>query len=307
MTHEGSALCPLCASAAVELVETLPRPRVNELYAKGYGVEDAVSRSLSYLKCNCCHLGFFSPAEAGGEDLYERLQGFDWYYMADKWEYAEALKFIGPEDAVLEVGSGRAAFATYIGKDRYTGLEFNLQAINRAKRAGVHLIKEPVDAHASHGYSYDVVVSFQVLEHVSDPAGFLRGCIDCLRPGGKLIVAVPADDGFVGRAVNDTLNMPPHHVTRWPDATLEKVASLFGLELQTLVQEPVAAIHSEWAGKVQYETRMRDALGMAPRALDRSLAARIVSRVAAFLSAHFPTALTDQRGHTVLAVYRKNS
>lgn len=306
MTNKTSIVCPLCGSGAVEELETLPQARVNELYAKGYGVENAVSRSLTYFKCNSCKLRFFSPPEAGGEGLYERLQTYDWYYMADKWEYAEALKFIGPEDTILEVGSGRAAFAGYVGKERYTGLEFNLQAIKRAKEAGVHLIKEPVDAHAAQGHAYDVVVSFQVLEHVSDPEGFLRGCVDCLRPGGKLIVAVPADDSFVGRAVNDILNMPPHHVTHWPDATLEKLASLFGLELSALVYEPIAEYHSEWAGKVQYESRIRGALGMAPRVLDRSLPARLVSRVAAFLARRFPPALTDERGHTVLAIYRKD-
>lgn len=305
MNEKPLIVCPLCLSESVDEIETLSRKQINESYKKNFDIRNAVSRSVTYFKCNSCQLRFFSPPEAGGEDLYERLQTYDWYYMADKWEYDEALNFINPENTILEVGSGRAAFAEYVGKERYTGLEFNDQAIMRAENAGVHLIKEPVNTHAAHGHSYDVVVSFQVLEHVSDPAGFLRGCVDCLRPGGKLIIAVPAYDGFVGRAVNAILNMPPHHVTHWPDATLEKLASLFGLELLTLVHEPIAEYHSEWARTVQYEARIRVALGMAPRILDRSLLARLVNRVGACLAKLSPSALIDVCGHTVLAVYRK--
>ena len=73
--------------------------------------------------------GFFSPLETGGAVLCENLQKFDWYYMEEKEEFQIAMRFVPTTGSVLEVGSGKAAFATKVGVDRYTGLEFNDKAI----------------------------------------------------------------------------------------------------------------------------------------------------------------------------------
>ena len=54
------------------------------------------------------------------------------------------------------------------------------------------------------------MVSFQVLEHVASPYDFIRGCVDSLKQG-VLILAVPSSDGFAGMAINNVLDMPPHH------------------------------------------------------------------------------------------------
>ncbi|WP_333682995.1 bifunctional 2-polyprenyl-6-hydroxyphenol methylase/3-demethylubiquinol 3-O-methyltransferase UbiG [Pontibaca methylaminivorans] len=40
------------------------------------------------------------------------------------------------------------------------------------------------EALAELGERFDVVVNMEVIEHVSDPAGFLRACHDLLKPGG---------------------------------------------------------------------------------------------------------------------------
>ena len=39
--------------------------------------------------------------------------------------------------------------------------------------------------------SVDIVVSFETVEHVQNPDGFLRECVRVLRPGGKLIISTP--------------------------------------------------------------------------------------------------------------------
>ena len=40
------------------------------------------------------------------------------------------------------------------------------------------------------GETFELVVSFQVIEHLHDPAGFLRGLAACTAPGGTLVFAV---------------------------------------------------------------------------------------------------------------------
>ncbi|QQV76853.1 bifunctional 2-polyprenyl-6-hydroxyphenol methylase/3-demethylubiquinol 3-O-methyltransferase UbiG [Sphingomonas aliaeris] len=41
------------------------------------------------------------------------------------------------------------------------------------------------------GKTFDLVTSLEVIEHVSDPAGFVRGLADALAPGGLLVVSTP--------------------------------------------------------------------------------------------------------------------
>ncbi len=41
------------------------------------------------------------------------------------------------------------------------------------------------------GETFDLVTSLEVIEHVSDPAGFVRGLADALAPGGLLVISTP--------------------------------------------------------------------------------------------------------------------
>lgn len=305
-SQHAAPACALCGSRDVAIREAIDVAELNTKYRHNFGVEEALrSSEMNYCACRTCGLGFFDPMETGDESLYERLQSFDWYYMADKYEYAIALKHLPAEGRVLEVGAGKAAFAGVVGANRYTGLEFNDRAIDRASRAGIRLIKETVESHSGSGYTYDAVVSFQVLEHVADPAGFIRGCVRCLNLGGHLIIAVPAHDGFSGKALNHILDMPPHHVTHWSERTLKWLASQFNLELLAIEYEPVASYHRQWASKVILESRLRKFFGMRQCLLDYSFRGISVAKLATVMARLFRPRIDDLKGHTVIAAYRK--
>ena len=68
------------------------------------------------------------------------------------------------------------------------------------------------------------------MEHVPAVGQFLRQCLACLRPEGKLIVSVPSHDGFMGSELNSILDLPPHHITQWSDRCMAAVASVFELK-----------------------------------------------------------------------------
>jgi 2-polyprenyl-3-methyl-5-hydroxy-6-metoxy-1,4-benzoquinol methylase len=92
-------------------------------------------------------------------------------------------------------------------------LEFNDEGIKKAKSAGLNVIKESIEVHAVENEAkYDVVTSFQVLEHIGDSRNFIEASLKGVKPGGKLVISVPSYDSLVSVQLNNTLNLPPHHI-----------------------------------------------------------------------------------------------
>ena len=92
---------------------------------------------------------------------------------------------------------------------------------------------------------YDAVCAFQVLEHVAHPRRFLDACVRLLRPGGRLCIAVPNDDGYMGKQRREkaSLNLPPHHLSRWGRRTLMSLEGLFPLKVRRIAFEPLSEHH----------------------------------------------------------------
>ncbi len=122
---------------------------------------------------------------------------------------------------------------------------------------------------------------------------------------GAGYLGVPDNDGFAGSAVNDILNMPPHHLTHWRKETLSALARLFGLEVVTINTEPVASYHESWAGSSVWQKRIRDFLGRQHRLVDVSFGGRVIARLAAAAAHAWPIRGTETNGHTMVAIYGK--
>lgn len=299
--------CPLCRCSDAKVIEKINTADIQAAYMRVYGVStDFQTSEVNYASCANCHLKFFEPMTAGGEHLYEQLQEFEWYYMTDKPEYGLAEAYLPEHGAILEVGSGKAAFAGVVGKERYVGLEFNDEAIRSANLAGVRLVKESVEIHAKRNAGrYAAVISFQVLEHVANPADFIQACVNALQVGGTLIFAVPNHEGICGMAQNSILDLPPHHMTHWSHRTFEHVAKQYNLRLQSIDFEPVAGFHVTWARRSIYEARIRRILHLKSTLLDRSFLSRLISRFAGILARVYAPNLATLNGHSILARFQK--
>lgn len=243
--------CPSCNCESI-VIDRVDVDLLSRLYWKKYNV-DVVPvfegiKFLNYLQCEKCGLKYFAPIVTGDDPFYGALEKEDWYYLHDdKFEYTYAKQFINENDKVLDVGSGRGVFSKYIKCGFYQGLDFSSKAIELAKQDGVNVLPTPIQEHCLEktGF-YDVVVLFQVIEHISDVNTFVGSAIKCLRPGGHLIIATPNNDGFVKDAVNCCLNLPPHHVLHWNEKSLVALADNYALEVIDICKEPVAQIHKSW-------------------------------------------------------------
>jgi SAM-dependent methyltransferase len=184
------------------------------------------------------------------------------------WLLARALPFLGRR--VLDFGAGLGTFTTALAAQaEVVAVEPDpeLAATLRARFAAdpqVTVVEGDAgwlgDAGAHGGF--DSVVCLNVLEHIRDDEGVLRGFRDCLAPGGHVLVLVPAHAALYGR-----IDRLVGHERRYSRGGLRNVIERAGLEpVETRYVNPVGAIG--WL--VSSRLLKRDQVPVGPlRAYDR--------------------------------------
>lgn len=315
----SSDKCPGCGEAGPILVDSLATTALIDGYDRS-GLARSIDRLFpdvngrsTLWSCRQCSLRWYADSPAGDAAFYEALQQHDWYYQEDKPEYGFASRWIPGEAQVLEVGCGRGAFAGFIPGTNYRGLEFNQLAVQKARNAGLQVEVKTVGQEAADRPAHDdVVCHFQVLEHVETPLGFMAECAQALKPGGLMVVAVPAEDSFLGLAESSWLNMPPHHLTRWTDRSLGLLLRRVGMEPLELWHEDVASYHQDWHRSVVTMAGWHSLFGRRPGMIGsryRNRLLREACRVPGIATALYARGIARHpeaaRGHTVCIVGRK--
>lgn len=187
-------------------------------------------------RCTKTGYRFYYPFSIFGDDLfYTGLQNKDPdYYPQKKWEHTSALRFIDSGQEILEIGCATGYFLSLCKEKGASvkGLEMNLKAVKDAQECGYDVTSESLEQHQiSHSEKYDVVCSFQVLEHISDVHSYFKNAIKCLKPGGLIIIGVPNNNPYIYKHdIFHTLNLPPHHAGLWNKESLKETALFFNLE-----------------------------------------------------------------------------
>ena len=231
---------------------------LNGLWQASFGVATArqlgTGRRLGLWE-SPCGLIFFDPMIAGDGSFYRDLYtdfGKDGPWTAGaagRGDYARAAALVKPQDRVLDVGCGPAAFARYVRHATYVGLDDNYPAAG----AAADIRNETLAAHAAaHVEEYDVVCAFHVIEHVPNLVQFAADLRRCVKPGGYLILAVPKFPSAINDIPNFVFNAPPHHLTWWNEQALRTLADSVGLQVQSLEGLPLGAHHrlGYWMGRM---------------------------------------------------------
>lgn len=251
--------CILCGDRSLEPIDQIHWMDLRRLYRQQFSIDiaqiapqlDRDAVLVSY-RCQACGVEFDSPCVEGDAGFYEQLCRTGHYVFSNaKWEFDQAIRDIGDGQRVMDVGCAEGAFLAQLCRLRRGiqpfGVEPCARARERCQERGLVVTGEPMGCvTVTYAEAFDVVCGFQVLEHVASPATLLGQMVRCLRPGGRLLLSVPNMDGFIRCAVNDLLNLPPHHVSRWRPSTMEAIARRAGLRVLRLLCEPVADYHREW-------------------------------------------------------------
>jgi len=248
---------PLSGSGNVKLLATFDTDQIAIRWKKAYqiGLDPSFTEidEVSLWECLDSGLYWYEPAEAAGSgELYRQLEKLDWYYMADKWEFDLALSLINPSDKVLEVGVGYGYFLELCRAREInaSGVELNPSGAARARSKGFVIHEKDLNELAENANSqkFDLIASFQVLEHVPSPIPVLKGMIANLGDKGRLLISVPNSE--IMRRIDpdhrDLLNQPPHHMAHWDERAFKSLESYLPIKLKSVHYEPLAKYHVGW-------------------------------------------------------------
>ncbi len=170
--------------------------------------------------------------------IFDRMAALDqthWWYVARRRILADliAREIPLPSDAsILEIGCGTGHNFPVLS--RFGTLDA-LEIDAPARAIASARLGRPVgdarlpdlpgvpDAH------YDLIALLDVLEHIEDDHAALAGIKAKLKPGGRILLTVPANEWMW--SAHDTVH---HHFRRYNPASLRKVARGAGLKVELL-------------------------------------------------------------------------
>lgn len=209
-----------CASCAT--VYANPRPRPEQL-------ADYYSRSENYAYWN----QYIFPASEGA-----RRQKIFQPRVRKVRELCE--RFGIRQDTLLEVGAGFGTFCEELRKTgafrRIIGVEPTPELAQTCRARGIEVIEARIED-AVIPEPADVVVSFEVIEHLFCPRDFLKKCFELIRPGGVLMLTCPNVRGFDVITLREKSSAVDHeHVNLFHPESLATLLTACGfvvLEKQT--------------------------------------------------------------------------
>lgn len=250
---------PFDPNKKARIVKTISTAELIKSYKNLYEIQ--VDRCFGEVKeillCECPLTGlhFYTPASCAGDPLfYEHMSEKPWYYHPERWEHRSIAHLIKPGSSILEIGAGDGAFSSLLHSIpgvTYHGLEFNPEAIKNAEKKSIRLFRQSIVEHSkTTSNHYDIVCSFQVMEHVPDIASTIEHSLAVLKKGGRLIVAVPNNSvSFINVLSNihpsKYLNMPPHHMNLFDERSLPALSVCFPMKVEQTILEPLQDMHMD--------------------------------------------------------------
>ncbi|MBC6700483.1 class I SAM-dependent methyltransferase [Hymenobacter puniceus] len=167
------------------------------------------------------------------EQKYHQLEEAHWWFAGRRDAVRKLIQSLAiPTTAeVLEIGCSGGPLQQILLADGYThltGIDISEKAIALAHTRGLANVSVMDGAQLAFAdNSFDLLLASDVLEHIEEEAQAVREWCRVLRPGGRMIVFVPAFQMLWTR--HDEVN---HHFRRYTGTHLRQVLQQAGLQLE---------------------------------------------------------------------------
>lgn len=163
------------------------------------------------------------------EDYY-RHENAHWWF---RWRYELITKLVrslktDDDFRILDAGCGTGQMTKRLEAIGHAiGLDSAQEAIDYARSRGVkRLVRGSITAPPFADGSFDCVLALDVIEHVDDDMGILTSLYHVIKPGGHLIITVPAFNALWSE--HDEIN---HHKRRYRSPQLRHLIAEAGFEV----------------------------------------------------------------------------
>jgi SAM-dependent methyltransferase len=253
---EGSSLYTVTASeAATHFV--LPWHNLEKYQQLEKHIRNLWNQTSCQVVCCVSCQGVFSlPFVAGDKKFYdlayERTE-----YPEEKWEFTKAVEWLSrefkaskiSEVKVLEIGAGKGSFLNKVIEigvfpGNISAIEYSDWGREQLKSLNLNeVLHESIPSNkllSKWQDKFDFVFMFQVLEHLDELDSKLKFLYSCLRPQGQIIFAVPNPQAIYFNELNGALlDMPPNHISRFSEASIQKLAIRNLLDVKLFEVEPL--------------------------------------------------------------------
>lgn len=115
-----------------------------------------------------------------------------------------------PEARILEAGCGSTSMLRFPDSARLTGIDISQDQLDRNTRIHEKILGD-IEAYPLPESTFDVIVCWDVLEHLPHPERALANFARAIRPGGLILLAFPNPGSFKGWLTRVT----PHAFHVW--------------------------------------------------------------------------------------------
>lgn len=210
--------------------------------------------TFTYRRCTQCSTIYMSPRPSPDVmgDYYASSENYE-YWATHIFPASEASRrekihkpwlqrvvdfctaFGVTRGTLLEVGAGFGTFAAVATESgafsRVVAVEPTPELAQACRDRGVDVIESRIEDITDEVADVDVVVSFEVFEHLFDPAELLRQCARLLRPGGMLVLSCPNGEGFdIAMLGAESLAVDPEHVNLFNPGSLGRLLNANGFD-----------------------------------------------------------------------------
>ncbi len=223
------------------------------------GIQELSRSHYQIVRCRYCELLYAWPFETPNtlyDDAYAEHGDYsDYLSVASEaqsgrmhltWAMRYFLRTVPPHGRLLDIGCSTGIFLLAAQQQDWqvAGLEISRRAAAVAHDlTGAPIFTESItDFHPE--AVFDAITAWEVLEHVSDPVGFMKSSIALLRSGGVFAISVPNWNSPWMRHSNKREHWPPFHLTFWDRETLQQLLCRNGL-IDILIKEKPFAWEEE--------------------------------------------------------------